>query len=412
MKKLFTNKRKLLISLAVILLTVANSTFLAYGVLRFRRYQAKPVAVVFDTAVVEQQIDIKSADLKDIPSSEQGKKLGEGDYKFESLKKSKITTGDKAELVIAANEKSGGHFVLAFLGARSKPAPQQINPGWTLTTIADDPMWAPGACSSKPTFLLQGKYIFIDDGKTNPKDKYNSYIVFDMATSTYNYFGGNNFTAKQANNETIIKAVNENDKLVFYIDTPDPKGTHKTSDGLPIHVPGQAPSYIIRREVDPATMHYVDYSLPFSAPTGMPKYVVNAGFDSAVIRVTDTNPDNPLAYNGTVQNNAITLKPEKDEAGTFVDTYDTPLELRLADKLKNQLPLLYKQKIEADNKFKTNFRISELGSHDSLQFLSIIQRFDINDTPAIYDKKSGEVITLTNQKVLSQPSKYVELGVF
>ena len=277
-------------------------------------------------------------------------------------------------------------------------------------------MWAPGACSSKPTFLLQGKYIFIDDGKTNPEDKYNSYVIFDMQKGTYNYIGGSNFSSDQGDKETILKAVNENDKLVFYIDPADTANPQPSQYGGFTHTKGNDHGYVIRREIDPATMHYTDYSLPFTLPSDVTTYRVNSYslFDSVISINKDTAATDTF-YSGKVSNNRLELTLHHTQDTYNVNdtvVYDSPLELSLGDKIKAQLPAFGGQTPYADSKYKTDFIISELGSHNTLQFLTIKQRYDNFDTPAIYNTQSGDFQTLTDQAVISQPSQYVELGVF
>ncbi len=379
--------------------------------------------------IVKPKIDITNAKKREIKPDLVGKQIGTGSYKYETLTKSKITEGDSAKLVIAANDQSGGHFVLAFLGGGNIPTANQLEPGWSLQAIADDPMWAPGACSSKPTFLLGDKYIFIDDGKTKDTDKYNSYILFNMQTAEYHYIGGSNFTPTQGNKEQILLAANENDKLVFYID-PIEDHPYIVDDGsLPGHIKGKDHSYIIRRVIDPETFDYTDYSLPFNVPDDLTNYYVRAYNEASGVSFQVSAPyingvEGP-SYDGKLADNSIKLTPTTPPDYNYDgndSVTDSTLELQLDPSLRQTLSdLVTKQKPDKDTPYKTMFTAVELGTYQQLKFLNVEQRFgegatgdykyDTYMTPAIFDTDKKQVYTMVTGHILTN-SSYVNLGVF
>lgn len=412
------SKKVLLISGAT-LLTLANGSGLGYALMQ----RTKPTGPTSLQEVVKPKIDVKNAEKRDVAPTAIGEKIGEGEYKSQTLKKSRIKTGNSAQLSIATHEQTGGHFVLAFLSGGNIPSASQLGSGWKLETIANDPMWAPGACASKPTFLIGGKHIFIDDGKTSDEDKYDSYIVFDMTTGEYKYFGGNDFTTAQATKEVVMTATNENDKIVFYIDPVDDQ-PYITDNALKGHTKGKDHAYVIRREIDPVTLKYTDYSLPFTVPDALTHYYVsayNSSDDGVHVSLYIPYSLEDKSYSGTIASNRINLKLNQPGDVNVSGPLDTPLELALESTLRQAAPGLTKQNNPYDgSQYKTVFSIGELGTYKQLQFLNASQRYGISKgdetlyyaTPLIYDKDSKKSYPLVTQALLRSYTDYVNLGAF
>ncbi len=427
MKKTF----KIFSLVLLLAITVANSGFLFYSL-----HPVKAISVSGNTIHLAPKPTQKVASAKQrtVDPSQQGKFLADGQYAFNTLDKSRIVATNQGSLVLAAYPASGANFVLATNG-ETKIDDSIVTDGWKTTLLANDPLWAPGACSAKPTLLLQGRYIFIDDGKTNPEDKYNSYLVFDMQTGKYHYFGGDSFTDKQATHENIMLATDENDQLVFYIDQSDPDGSQANST-LFKHGAGHALDYVVRRVIDPATMSYKDYKIPFTNTDSLFKDDFHlslfnkiddkqsTGQANATLRYTSDvndviNADNTAekyASEGTVINNAITLRKFSYNSNTVSGAavqgpYDTALEKQLNDPLTKALPSFIAGKpLDATN-YSTNFMLTALGVHGQTNYIVASSRTgEYAQTPAIVDS-DGTVHPLTVRTVLKQGG-YVPLGVF
>lgn len=416
--------KKILVIAGCTVLTLANAGGLGYAINRHSK-QVVEVPIISLPEVVTPKVEITNVKKREPDVTLQGKKLGTGTYKTEVLKKSRITAGNPAKLAIASHEQSGGHFVLAFLNKGNIPTHEQLEQGWDLHTIAEDPMWAPGACSSKPTFLLQDKYVFIDDGKTSPDDKYNSYIVFNMQTAEYVYVGGNNFTETQALKERILLAANENDKLVFYIDPVDDQ-PYTQEGSAPGHTRGKDHAYIIRREVDPSTFDYTDYSLPFTVPKDITNYYLYAFSNSMGVGFTINSPyingvSGPY-YEGSLKDNVIHFATPGASNYSYVPQLDSPLEVSIDGLLNKSLSALTAQKPYDGSQYKTMFTATELGSYHGLQFLNVSQRYgqkttgvdylQYYSTPLIYDKDSSKIFPMVTKAVMRNGVDYVNLGIF
>ena len=416
-----------LFSLVLLLaITVANSGLLFYSL-----HQAKAISVSGNAVNLAPKPTQKVASAKQrtVDPNQQGNFLADGQYAFNTQDKSRINTTNQGSLVLAAFPASEANFVIATNGS-TKIDDSIVTDGWKTTLLANDPLWAPGACSAKPTLLLQGRYIFIDDGKTNPEDKYNSYLVFDMQTGKYHYFGGDSFTVKQASHENIMLATNENDQLVFYIDQSDPDGSQADSSSFK-HSVGHALDYIVRRVIDPATMGYKDYKIPFINTDTLFKDVYHlslfnktddkqaAGQANATLHYTsDVNDGTAEKYmsEGIVVNNAITLKKYSDNFYTVsaVATpgpFDTELEKQLNDPLTKALPSFIVGKPHDAASYSTNFMLTALGVHGQTNYIVASSRNgEYAQTPVIVDS-DGTVHPLTVKTVLKLGA-YVPLGVF
>lgn len=405
------------------LLTVANSGLFYYTLTRTNA--ASRSSKIVNLAPKPTQ-KVASAKLHTVDASQEGSFQDTGKYSYLSLDTSRLDqkTGG-GSLVLASYADQGANFVLA-TAKDTKIDDSVVATGWQTKLLANDPLWAPGACSAKPTLLLQGRYIFIDDGKTKPEDKYNSYLVFDMQTGKYNYFGGDSFSDAQATKENIMLATNENDQLVFYIDQLDPDGPLASSTSFK-HVSTHARNYIIRRVIDPATMQYKDYKLPFSRtsnpPAGVPDYFYLAVLGNSTTDQPNTAPT--LRYTtdpegttleGQVVNNMIDLKTPASTVtvATTAQTtgpYDTTIEKQLNDPLTKSLPgFIGSTKIDPSS-YTTNFTIYSLGVHAQNNFVIASSRTGTYASTPVTVDAQGAVHPMTEKPVLPERS-YVPLGVF
>ena len=410
-------------------MTVANGGLLFYSLHPVRAISVSGTTVNLAPKPTQK---VASAKQRTIDPSQQGKYLADGQYAFATFDKSRIDTTNQGSLVLATYAASGANFILATNG-QTKIDDSLVSDGWKTTTLANDPLWAPGACSAKPTLLLQGRYIFIDDGKTNPEDKY-SYLVFDMQTGKYRYFGGDSFTSKQATHENIMLATDENDQLVFYIDQSDPDGPQVNSTTFD-HSAGHGLDYVVRRVIDPATMNYKDYKIPFvnnaaldkdvyhlllfnKVPTDQPDGLAKATlrYVSTVYRHEYNNESQESAYDGNVIDNAFTLKsfdfnsPSSYKAASQ-GPFDSSLEKQLNDPLTKALPTFIAGKPLDPTSYTTNFMITALGVHGQTNYIVASSRTgEYAQTPAIIDS-DGTVHPLTVKPVL-KINGYVPLGVF
>lgn len=376
-------------------------------------------------SITSSKLSVKQSKKVEISESTQrGNLLGNGKYKSTELDKSKIESNNSAELVVATHNKTGGHYVIAFLADSKQQAVNNLADGWQLKTVANDPMWAPGACASKPTILLDARYIFIDDGKTNPDDKYSSYVLFDIQTGKYRYFGGSDYTPLQAEKEKVLYTAYENDKLVFYID-PIEDNAAVSGGGNNLHNTGKDKGYIIRREISLSDLSYKDYSLPFNAPKEVASYSLSAYSDKKGVLVSLYDASNYLiGFNGAIADNKIAFErnPAVDYSQSNGAVYDSAVELELKDTLESKLADLVPQEAFAENHYVTAFGVTDLGTAQGLRFTNVTQRFgqkkdgvsEYNTrygTPVILDIDNKTAYPMVNGKSLVSGTS-VNLGVF
>ena len=408
-------RRKLLYGLIIVFAAVISGANAYLLQAQYRKYQTVNSAAVATLSVTASS-KIANAKQKAIVADKQGQQVSQGLYAFSELGHSKIDPKEfSAQLVVASNEALGANYVLADASDGVLSA-NKLTSGWTLQTINSDPMWAPGACSSKPTFFLQKHYIFIDDGKTLPTDKYDSYVVFDLLTQKFRYFGGDNFTDTQAQKEKILSTVDENDQIVFYIDPSDSQGPLSGSSSFK-HSRANSAGYIIRRVIDPATLRYTDYHLNYTVPQdpAFAYYYVDIGSDSNEL-ISITSDTSNTYYSGTVSNNAINLTPKSAAAApeSFLSSPPDSLATKLDPILVKTLPALVANGAGDANSGQDNshkFDITVLGSQGTLQYLDISNQQSEFSTPAVYDTSTDMVAPMTTQAVFGYGS-YVPLGVF
>jgi hypothetical protein len=405
------NKKALIVS-AIVLVSAGNGAVLAMSYQRYHKKlnQSKnqPKAVV---AIANPTIDIKSAKEKTVDPSAQGQKIQDGLYKYEELDQSKSDlAGGLGKLVIAANSDSNAHFVLA-LRNNTDLSPNQLQSGWNTQTISTDAIWQPGACSSKPSFFVQGRYIFIDDGKNKPTDKYNSYIIYDLKTQKYRYFGNSNFTDQQATKENILRVADENDQIVLYIDTPDTTGPLANSSSFK-HARGNDPGYIIRRVVNPSTFQYSDYKIVLSVPAAFSHYYIDSSYGDTLVRLSSDESD--INFLGTVNGGQLIFKGE--DTSNRLTPYVDPMEevaKQLEPNLSSVLPSFIKDDSPLPDTQSPKFSLQELGSNGSAKYLIVWGRQSASATPLVYDIPTNSLKPMLTTPILyASPGGFVALGVY
>ena len=392
------------------IVTVANSGAFAYSYTHYYKTKATTKQNVV-AQNVKQQVQVKSAKLSIVPETQTGEYLGAGSYAYETVQKSKITRedGSTGHLAIATHAASQANYVLA-LGSDVGLSSADVNDGWKLNIVNDDPLWLPGACASKPTQLVKGRYVFIDDGKTNPDDHYNSYVFYDIQTNLYKYFGGNHFTAIQGDTERIIKLADENDQVVFYIDVRDDRAKSEDYEQDGLHITGKEKGYVIRRVIDPDTLKFTDYKFPYVVPQGVPSYVLAKAFSNGLaLEMFGIYPNN-AAYDGKITNNKLIFS-EQPPQDYSQNPYDTALDLQLKDIMAFSLPDLTKTPPYEGSKYQTNISLNQLGSIGSYSFFVANDRFGNKSIPTVYNADTKTVSPMTSSGVL-QSGHYVPLGVY
>ncbi|MEO7364320.1 MAG: hypothetical protein ABIV43_02320 [Candidatus Saccharimonadales bacterium] len=405
--RLHATRRGYLLTLAL-LLTATNGGVLAYSILRPGAGDGKAV-------VVTKRGQVTSAKQRSTSAGTEGTLSQTGNYQLTTLRKSRIDPTSLGRLILATNTSLGSSFVLATDQSFSLDS-SNLDSGWTAQNLSDDPLWAPGACASKPTLLLQGKYIFIDDGKTKPTDNYNSYLVYSLQDGSYKYFGGDNYSDEQAKHERILLAVNENDKLVFYIDHTDTSGPLTSSTAFK-HARGSATSYLTRRVIDPATMKFTDYRISYEAPDTTPYYFVSllpaSGEQPITLDVSDDTGNH--SYRGTVADNRVSLAAFDQSELSVQQTvatgpYDSAIEKQLDGPLTKLLPAFNTERLyDPVHSYATYFSINQIGSHGSLEYLVAYARAGQGATPVIYDNAKSKAYPMTTKTFLSYDN-FVALG--
>jgi hypothetical protein len=412
--------RRALVWFCVLLLTSANG----FGLYQNLRVQSS--SAIQAPAAQQSVSTIDEA----VPAG--GRKIGEGKYTFESLQSSKIQGQEKGLLTIATHDTSKSNFVLA-LGAGSLELGQKLNQGWKLTTLAQDGLWQPGACASKPSLLIGDRYVFIDDGKTRPEDPYSSYIIYDIKDKVYRYFGGSNFTEQQGMKETILSYLVEDGQLVFYIDPADKEG-QLNHVGVAKHWVQGDHSYIIRRVVAPDLLSYTDYALDFKVPGGIEYYDVQSWYGDmidgkpSIVKLEDTDnvgfkPSNETSFLGYITDGRIQLSPYTPPSISGpVGSSVTDQEKAINDGLKRAMPHLNDPPRGDFERYNIlSFESTILGETSDSIFITTgyvrtpPEKSDVQGYgyigPAVYSKTSKSAATLTANQYLNYGS-YVALGVY
>jgi hypothetical protein len=374
------------------------------------------------TAKIVPKTSITSAKQQTLDAGRVGQLADKGQYKYEELDHSKLNSEDNPGLlVLASAEDQNANFILAGNTDLDLSA-DNLNSGWTAQKVNEDSIWQPASCASKPTYLIGGRYIFIDDGRTKATDKYNSYLVFDMVSQKYRYFGGDNFTVDQGQKEHILSVQNENGSVVFYIDHSDTSGPLAGSTSFK-HAASYAAKYITRRVLDLSTLHFQDYKIPYQLPSGINYFFIDAGnnfSDGQIATLTTDTEQGDGYYSGTVSKNALSFKFVSYTSNSqSIAVIDDPLATDTLDQLlAGAMPNFVDHFDAAASNQKHKFLTSPLGTSGSVQYLIAHQSWtpngEIHDNPAIYDTADHKVLVLTNKPILDSygGGNYVALGVF
>jgi hypothetical protein len=415
-------KRMLVILSAMLILgtTIANGYFLQMTYTKYNKTHMAAATIDKSLIKVTPTTNIISAKQQTLSPGRTGSSAGVGTYKFEELNHSKLY--DKAnlgDLTLATEKASNANFLLA--GDTSAVlTPQTVSPNWSLGVVNQDTIWQPASCASKPTYLIGGRYIFIDDGKENAADKYPSYLVFDMVSQKYRYFGGNSFTQQQGDKEHILSIQNENGSLVFYIDQSDSTGPLASSSTFK-HARANAPGYITRRIINASALTYTDYKLPYTVPNGIQYFYIDAGTDFGAGQVATLTPDTVESggtyYPGVATNNALTFTPTAitaTPAYAMAQTIDPTLDQSLTAALPSFTTNFNAQSANAPNRFT----VANQGALKNLQFLIASQSWtsdgELFDSPVVYNSTTQTVDAMMLKPVISSyvGGNYVALGVF
>lgn len=413
------SRKMRVVTVAIVsVVTLANGYVFATT---YSKYQTTKKQNNLALATVTPKTNIKSSKQLSISNDKSGTQASVGSYKYEELDHStQNTPGSQGQLVLAQEQQKNANYVLAVADGTNIAA-SNLSADWKAQLVGSDTIWQPASCASKPTYLIKGQYIFIDDGKAKPTDQYNSYLVFDMVSKKFRYFGGSDFTTQQGSKEHILSVANENDQIVFYIDPADTAGPLAGSSSFK-HAAGSAASYVIRRVIDLSSMHYTDYKLNYTVPTNIPYYYVDpgsgtvAGAAKELVTLSDDNSATNYYYSGTVTNNQITFT-QKNRTNNEGIVPTPPVDNTLDAKLTTAMPSFATGFDATAAGFSNKFTVSTLASQDTVKYLVTTQSWSSNgnlyENPVVYDTSSGFISPMTTTPTLMGfGGNYVPLGVF
>ena len=405
----------------LVVVTVVNTYFLAMGYQAYTTAKAATVLHAKISSVKAAPTTIVSTKDKTVASDRTGEQISSSTYKYQEQSQSKINDpANQGVLYLATETTDNANFLLA--GSTSiQSIGASLSSGWTAGVLSSDTVWLPASCASKPTYLIGGRYIFIDDGKEKPSSKYSSYLVFDVVSKKFRYFGGDSFTPTQGDKEHILSIQNENGSVVFYIDTSDTSGPLSGSSTFK-HAAAYSPGYITRRVLNLDTLAYTDYKIPYTSPPNTPYYYIDAGTNFSAGNIVTLTPDGSSLdgkyyYPGIVANNVLSFKKTANSEFGY-DHSSITTDATLDQQLTIKLPLLA-AKFNATAANKTSrFDVSLQGTDKNLQYLIATQSwspdFNLFDSPVIYDTSTHTVNPMVKTAVLPSyvQGNYVPLGVF
>lgn len=242
---------KITLMLAITPIIIVAATWGGYEYIRTHA----PKAITKSTAAQVQ----KEQQLAALGSSD-SYFIGTSHYASETSSKSKIEKSESGDLykITTSNESKG--FLMAFAGAGGPT----VAPGWKATRVGTDPMWIPGACAQKPSWMIGDHLILIDDGEYDGAKATHYYALYDTNAKTFTEFGGALANDTQAK-EKILSIGIEQGKLVFYIDLQDAAGPYATSTSFK-HSLAQHENFLIRRVIETPDLTYTDFRVPFDKP--------------------------------------------------------------------------------------------------------------------------------------------------
>ena len=186
-----------------------------------------------------------------------------GKYTYDESSKSKINKSEKGRLAVITRKGDSHSFLQAFPDSQNVSA-LKTSPDWTAQEVGHDPMWIPGACAQKPSWIIPGGFVVIDDADYNGINAYHYYALYDTNRKIFRSFGGTLANVQQQREKVIYVNV-EAGKLVFYIDQQDPSGPYSGSSSFK-HSKADHEASIIRRVIEVPQLAYTDSRIPFELP--------------------------------------------------------------------------------------------------------------------------------------------------
>jgi hypothetical protein len=232
--------------------------------------------------------------------------LGGGVFKSKVSDHSEYT--DQVADLYAMTHQISGFTYLVALTHKTDLSQIGMASGWKAELLSVDGMWVPGACASKPSWVIDSRYILIDDGAY--------YVMFDIQTKKFTTFGYHDDI--NTDTESMLAFTIENGKASYYIDSHDPSGPLQTNSIFK-HSRHHDKKYVVRRELNLADMTYSDYKvqypdIPFDyyliSAVKDQDGAVNLRFNSdlgAMQYYTISSPDDVY---GKVQNDAVATLAE------------------------------------------------------------------------------------------------------
>ncbi len=288
--------KKAILILAALPLVVSMIT--ASGYFYLTKYYKRPVSA---ESAATQNVVKRSTKL-----ASDAYYIGSSSYKGEVSDKSKINKSEFGRLYKVTNQAAGISYITAANGSVDANK-LGLNSGWQVQKIGQDPMWIPGSCAQKPSWLMQNRYVVIDDGSYEAGQTTHYYAVYDTQTKKFMHFGGSLISDIQAH-ENIMFVNTEEDKLVFYIDLQDPSGQFTASSNFK-HSKASKESYIIRRVINPSDLSYDDYRVPYQQPSFDVYYTKVVGKPDSVKLELHTDGNNQYLVGDIKSKQEILLSP-------------------------------------------------------------------------------------------------------
>jgi hypothetical protein len=226
--------------------------------------------------------------------------LGTGKYTAPAAPKSRVTHDIPGKLLLAT--APDGNTTYAIAVSSTTPA-ENLKPadGWTIDQIHTDSMWEPASCAQNPSFIVENRYIFINDGSYNNGEGINYYTVFDMQEKTFRYFAEKR-TNDLTSQEQIIGMNVEGGKPVVYLDYRDQSGPFTNSTSFK-HRKGKDIKAVVRRVLNLKDLTYADYRVPFGDSPYEDYYLKVALGTNESYLMLSTDGGMPLDYRALIEPN-------------------------------------------------------------------------------------------------------------
>lgn len=273
---------------------------------------------------------------EDIDLAKKANYIGSSSYKAEELSKSKISHPERGRLYLLKQRVSGITFVSAFTGSAKFGADLPIAKEWEVTDLGEDGMWLPGACAQKPSWVIGGRYVLIDDGP--------QLALFDTHKKTFRYFGSTGDDDPRG--ERVLLTEVKDGKLTLYVDKHDPDGALMKSKDFK-HDSSIKDPFIYRREIHPEDLSYDEFAVEYSKPpvtfytlrayfSGVKK-VISYASDAGEPKQAVLNDQSAGSWQNMGAQEPINDKAPVDEQSTFNNTRTDILR-----NIKEDYPELFK----------------------------------------------------------------------